>query len=140
MSKATAAQNLSRFLMVFGFVVVIASVGVSLQKWAIIQDVWDRSETFQNPTDPSTSTSDAVQADLQDVRTLAAWETNARLLGIGSLLTGILITFRMGICSAAGTVKAGLPKFWQAYFAARDGEATPLTNGIELFKLEEEAG
>lgn len=138
MSEATVSQNLARFLMVFGLAVVVASVGVSLQKRAIIQDVWDRAETFEDPLDPSTSTSDEVQANLQDVATLAAWETNAQLLGIGSLLAGILVTFRMSICSAAGTVKVGLPKFWQAFFAARDGEATPLTNGVEMFKTEAE--
>lgn len=135
---STKAQNLARLLMTFGLVLVIASFGLSLQKWAMIQDIWDRGDTFQNPLDPSTSTDDEVLADLQDVQTIAGWESNARLLGLGSLLLAILITFRMEICKAAGTVRFGLPKFWQAYLAAKTGRPADLREGIEHYKLERE--
>lgn len=135
----TASQNAARFLMAFGLVIVLASFGMSLQRWSLTQDVWDRADTFEEPLNPASSTDEEVRADWQDIQTINGWETNARLVGLGSLLAAILLTFRYGICKAAGTVRFGLPKLWQAYLAAVEGEPAKLREGIELYKLQEEA-
>lgn len=121
MSKSTKMQNAARFFMFFGLFTVLVSFGVAVQHWTLVQDVWDRSDTFEEPLDPASTTDDAVRSDWQDAQTIAGWASTLGLLGLASLLFSIILTFYYGIFGNARVVRAVLPRFWQAYLRAKTG-------------------
>lgn len=160
MSSATASQNIARYLMWFGFIAIVASVAVSGVKLALIQDVYDELEAEDlNPVtgQPMPALFDAEEgerpaegmtedqaqettlATWQDVMTITPWENALRFLGLASLLTAILVIFRMSIFKNAEVVQVAMPRFWQAFLAASTGRTAEMREALKLDRLEREA-
>lgn len=159
MSQATTSQHLARFLMVFGIVVVVTAAAVGVYKSQLVLDVYDQIEGDDldaegepvparfDADEGEVPTADMTEAEQeatalvkwQDVMTITPWENALRLVGLASLLTSILLTFRMSIFKNAEVVQAVFPRFWQAYLAAKTGETKDLTSPLELDRVEREA-
>lgn len=127
MNLTTVAENLGRFFAVFGFVVVLSMMGVSIYKATLVNDVYAQQETFQGTTptgapSPATSTNPEVREDWQNAMTIKGWEGTARLLGLGSILTGIILFFAIVIYRGVKAMTRIMPYLWQGYLGGQTGE------------------
>lgn len=131
MSLTTVAENLGRFFAVFGFVVLLSMMGVSIYKATLVDDVYDHQDTFQGTTpagepNPATSSDPQVRQDWQDAMTIQGWEGTMRFVGLGSILTGIILFFAVVIYRGVKVMTKVMPHFIQGYLGANEGETRPL--------------
>lgn len=131
MSITTIAENLGRFFAVFGIFIVLGMMGVSIYQATLVNDVYGNVETFQGTTptgapDPATSSDPEVREDWQNAMTIQGWTATARLLGLGSILTGIILFFAVVIYRGVKVVSKVMPHFVQGYLGAKTGELKQL--------------
>lgn len=158
MSTMTTSQHLARLLMVFGLVAVLSAAAVGVYTSQLVRDVYDQIEgddldTEGNPVParfdadegevPTAGMTEAEQeatafVKWQDVMTITPWQNALGLFGLASLLTSILLTFRMSIFKNAEVVQAVFPRFWQAYLAGKTGKSHELSTPLDLARLRKE--
>jgi hypothetical protein len=128
MGVTTIAENAGRFLAVFGIVALVTMTGVSVYKATLVDDVYEGMDTFQGTTatgmpNPSTSDDPEVLRDWQNAQTIDSWATSMGRLGVGSLLSGIILLFAVVVYRGVKRVGVGLPHLLEAYHAAQtDGD------------------
>lgn len=125
MSLTTVAENLSRFLAFFGFFLVLGLVGAGVYQAVLLDDVYDNigpDQLDDEGTPDAAQISDPdVRGDLQDAMTIQGWIQPVGLLGLGSLLGGIILNFAVVIYRGVKTVTKVMPRFVQGYEAANRG-------------------
>lgn len=128
MSLTTWSENIARFLMVFGLVVVVTMVGVGIYKATLVDDVYDNPQAWEpqanGEPDPATFSDAEVRGDWQDVKTIEGWERPLSFLGLGSILTAIILTFAISIYRGVKVMRTVFPAFWERYLARMTGRET----------------
>lgn len=128
MSFTTISETIARFLAVFGLFVVIGVLAAGVWQAVLVSDVYNATEPSQLDQDghPDAAAIDDpdVRRDWQDAQTIASWIQPAGVLGLGSILTAILLTFGTVIYRGVDTMGSVFPRFWQGYLTARTGRDT----------------
>lgn len=135
MSLTTISENVARFLGVFGLFTVLTLLGVGIWQAATLGGVYDAIEPSQldeagNP-DPAAIGDAQVREDLQNVQTVEGWMQPVGLLGLGSILTSIILTFAIVIYRGVKTMGTAFPEFWKAYLAETTGRGVEVEDRVE---------
>lgn len=135
MSLTTVAENTARFMAVFGLFVVVGMLGVGIYQATLVDDVYDQLEPNQlqdnGQPKPAAFQSTEVRDDWQTAMTIQGWSRPVLLLGLGSILVGIILNFAVVIYTDVKAMSYGLPELWQGYLAAQTGEPIPVENRVD---------
>lgn len=135
MSLTTLSENVARFLAIFGIFVVLTMVAVGVYQAVLLDDVYSEISPSQldENGDPNPAAIDdpQVRSDYQDAQTIAGWVQPAAFLGLGSLLTAIILTFAIVIYRGVKTMGTAFPAFWKAYLAAKTGEQIEVPDRVD---------
>lgn len=134
-SVTTVSETVARFFAVFGLFVVLTMVGVGIYQAVLLDGVYDEIGPDQlqenGQPDPAALTDPEVRGDYQDVRTIDGWTQPMLLLGLGSILTGIILTFAVVIYRGVKTISSGMPSFIQRYMAGQTGSEVSVENRVD---------
>lgn len=133
-SLTTVSENIARFLAIFGITAVVAMVGVGVYQATLVDDVYEEigpDQLTDDGTPDPAQLSGGAKADWQDAMTIQGWSQPVLLLGLGSILTAIILTFAIVIYRGVKTMGEGLPEFWRAYLNMQTGQNNAVPDRVD---------